>query len=69
MNEERFMVTNKPDTAIENDVLHIENQSKLSAEAIAKAVAHHEKNHKGDHRQNAPLSIDSRNKPRTEKSK
>jgi hypothetical protein len=69
LNEEKFMDTNKPDTEIEKDVLHIENQSKLSAEAIAKAVAHHEKNHKGDHKQNAAVSIDSGKKPSSGKPK
>jgi hypothetical protein len=63
------MDTNKPTTENTSDVLHIENQSKLSPEAIAKAVAHHEKNHKGDHKENAPISIDSANKPGVRKSK
>jgi dTDP-4-dehydrorhamnose reductase len=32
-------------TASETDVLHFENQSKLSAAEIAKAVAHHNHHH------------------------
>jgi hypothetical protein len=41
------METTKSDQAIANDVLHLGSPSKLSAEAIAKAVAHHNKNHSG----------------------
>lgn len=37
---------------ITNDVLHFENHSKLSAEEIAKAVAHHKRHDGGDHPQN-----------------
>jgi hypothetical protein len=32
----------------QNDVLHFENHSKLSAEDIAKAVQRHNREHKGD---------------------
>jgi hypothetical protein len=63
------MDTKKPDTEITNDVLHIENQSKLSPEAIAKAVAHHEKNHKGDRKENGAVSIDSGKRPGSGKPK
>jgi len=31
---------------VDNDVLHNENHSKLSDEEIAKAIAHHNRNHK-----------------------
>jgi hypothetical protein len=48
------MEPNPSRTAIENDVLHFENHSKLSAEAIAKAVAHHNKQHGGEHKMEAP---------------
>jgi hypothetical protein len=34
-----------PSTATETDVSHLENQSKLSAAEIAKAVAHHNHHH------------------------
>jgi len=33
---------------IANDVLHFENQTKLSAEEIAKAQQRHNRKHKGD---------------------
>ena len=50
------METTKTDAAITDDVLHIENKSKLSPAAIAKAVAHHEKNHKGDQKHDESAS-------------
>ena len=37
------------------EVLHPENQSKLSSEEIAKAVAHHNKNHPAAKAENASL--------------
>lgn len=40
--------------SVESDVLHIENHSKLTAEEIAKAIAHHKKHHHDD--QPAPTS-------------
>jgi hypothetical protein len=36
-----------PSTTPETDVLHFENNSKLSAAEIAKAVAHHNHHHSG----------------------
>jgi hypothetical protein len=50
-----------PNTAPQTDVLHFENQSKLSAAEIAKAVAHH--NH---HHPEKPQQDDS-TKPKTAK--
>lgn len=38
---------------IENDVLHLGSQSKLTPEEIAKALAHHKKHHSGDQPQKA----------------
>lgn len=38
----------------QNDVLHSQNPSKLSAEEIAKAVARHNKNHPAAKASNAP---------------
>jgi len=35
-------------SSVKSDVLHFENQSKLSAEEIAKALAHHNRHHHGD---------------------
>jgi hypothetical protein len=48
-------------TASETDVLHFENQSKLSAAEIAKAVAHHNHHHPETPQQ------DVSTKPKTEK--
>jgi hypothetical protein len=53
------METTKPDTAIEADVLHIESQSHLSAEEIAKAVAHHNRHHSGDQPQQAAAKLEA----------
>lgn len=39
------METTKTDSAIKNDVLNLGQGSTLSAEAIAKAVAHHNRHH------------------------
>ena len=39
------MDKNATSTTSETDVLHFENQSKLSAAEIAKAVAHHNHHH------------------------
>jgi hypothetical protein len=44
--------TNNP---ITDDVLHLGSQTKLSAEAIAKAVAHHKKHHSGDQPEKAAM--------------
>ena len=51
------MEKSQPDPAIENDVLHIENKSKLSAEEISKAIAHHNRRHGGDQPQQAAAKI------------
>jgi hypothetical protein len=42
------MEPTKSDGAISSDVLHLGSESKLSAEDIAKAVAHHNRHHSGD---------------------
>jgi len=34
--------------SVDNDVLHLGSQTKLSPEEIAKALAHHNKHHHGD---------------------
>jgi hypothetical protein len=44
--------TNNP---ITDDVLHLGSQTKLSAEAIAKAVAHHKKHHSGNQPEKAAM--------------
>jgi hypothetical protein len=38
----------KPTVAPADDVLHIDAQSKLSPEEIAKALAHHNRHHHGE---------------------
>lgn len=48
------MQENISDPAIKSDVLHSENHHRLTPEEIAKAVAHHNRHHKGDQKQNAP---------------
>lgn len=53
------MDTTKTDPAIEKDVLHIESQSHLSAEDIAKAVAHHNRHHGGDQPQHAAAKLEA----------
>jgi hypothetical protein len=47
------METTGSSNSIANDVLHLGSPSKLSAEAIAKALAHHNKHHHGAEAQNA----------------
>jgi hypothetical protein len=39
------MEQNQSNTAVANDVLHNDHPTKLSAEEIAKALAHHNKRH------------------------
>jgi len=63
------METAKPTTSVASDVLHFDNQSKLSAEEIAKAIAHHKRHHGGEHQQNAPAKAGSGKKPMGAKSK
>ena len=52
----------KSDSAIEADVLHLGSESKLSAEAIAKAIAHHNRHHSGDQSQQAAAKLAGSNK-------
>ena len=47
------MDTTKSDTSITKDVLHLGSQSTISAEAIAKALTHHNRHHSGDQPQQA----------------
>jgi hypothetical protein len=56
------MEATKSDSAIQNDVLHLGSESKLSAEAIAKAVAHHNRHHSGDQPQQAAAKLAGGNK-------
>ena len=51
------MEPTKSDSAISNDVLHLGSESKLSADAIAKAIAHHNRHHSGDQPQQAAAKL------------
>jgi hypothetical protein len=53
-----------PSTAPETDVLHFENQSRLSAAEIAKAVAHHNHHHPEKPQQVASTQTKTGNKGR-----
>jgi hypothetical protein len=48
------MDTARPNTSITDDVLHLGTPTKLSDEAIAKALAHHNRHHGGDKPQDVP---------------
>ena len=43
--------------SIKDDVLHLGSESKLSAEQIAKAQAHHDRHHHGDQPQQAAAKV------------
>ena len=49
---------------IENDVLHIESQTRLTPEEIAKAVAHHNRHH---HENQAQASAQPHAQPKKRK--
>ena len=51
------MEPTKTDPTIENDVLHLGSPSKLSAEEIAKALAHHKRHHSGDQPQQSAAKL------------
>ena len=51
------METPNSNNSVENDVLHLGSQSTLSAEAIAKAIAHHKRHHSGDQPQQAAAKL------------
>jgi hypothetical protein len=48
------MEQNESNTAVANDVLHNDHPTKLSAEEIAKALAHHNKRHAEDQSKEVP---------------
>jgi hypothetical protein len=48
LKEEIIMDSAGSSNSIQNDVLHLGSASKLTAEEIAKAVAHHKRHHSGD---------------------
>jgi hypothetical protein len=57
LKKEISMEPTKTDPTIENDVLHLGSPSKLSAEEIAKALAHHKRHHSGDQPQQAAAKL------------
>jgi hypothetical protein len=54
LKQEEQMETPESNTAIQDDVLHLGTGTQLSAEEIAKAVAHHNRHHGGDKPQEVP---------------
>jgi hypothetical protein len=62
------MDTTGPNKPIEDDVLHLGSASKLSAEDIAKAVAHHNRHHGGDKPQDAAAQAATGKKTQARKS-
>ena len=55
--KERSMELTGSNKSIASDVLHFENHSKLSAEEIAKAVAHHNRHRGKDSQQTASAKV------------
>ena len=62
------MATTGPDTSVTDDVLHLGSPTKLSDEAIAKALAHHNRHHGGDKTQDAAAQAATGKKPQPRKS-
>jgi hypothetical protein len=62
------MDTTGPDTSVTDDVLHLGSPTKLSDEAIAKALAHHNRHHGGDKTQDAAAQAATGKKPQPRKS-
>jgi hypothetical protein len=61
------MDTTNPDTSVTDDVLHLGSPTKLSDEAIAKALAHHNRHHGGDKTQDAAAQAAAGKKPQARK--
>ena len=61
------MGTTNPDTSVTDDVLHLGSPTKLSDEAIAKALAHHNRHHGGDKTQDAAAQAAAGKKPQARK--
>ncbi|MGC1461388.1 MAG: hypothetical protein WA802_04250 [Terracidiphilus sp.] len=51
------METTDPNNSIKDDVLHLGSTTKLTAEQIAKAQAHHDRHHHGDQPQQAAAKV------------
>ena len=62
------MDTTGTDTSVTDDVLHLGSPTKLSDEAIAKALAHHNRHHGGDKTQDAAAQAATGKKPQPRKS-
>jgi len=67
LKKENSMDQSKTDPAIENDVLHLGSKSQLTAEEIAKAVAHHNRHHSGDQPMQAAAKISGNKKGKSGK--
>jgi hypothetical protein len=50
---EKQMGTTETNDSIKDDVLHLGTETKLTAEEVAKAQAHHDRHHHGDQPQQA----------------
>ena len=61
------MDTTGPDTSVTDDVLNLGSPTKLSDEAIAKALAHHNRHHGGDKTQDAAAQAAGGKKPQARK--
>jgi hypothetical protein len=53
LKQEKQMGTTESNNSIKDDVLHLGTETKLTAEQIAKAQAHHDRHHHGDQPQQA----------------
>ncbi|HEV2487918.1 MAG TPA: hypothetical protein VGT08_20530 [Terracidiphilus sp.] len=58
---------NSASSSVSDDVLHLGSPTKLSAEEIAKAVAHHNRHHGGDKSQDAAAQAPIGKKPQARK--
>jgi hypothetical protein len=67
LKKEKSMETSGSNNSIANDVLHLGSANKLSAEEIAKALAHHKKHHSGDQPQKAAAARTAGKKGRSGK--
>jgi hypothetical protein len=69
LKQEEQMETAGSNTSITDDILHLGSPTKLSDEAIAKAVAHHNRHHHGgDKSQDAAAQAATGKKPQARKS-
>ena len=57
LKQEKQMETTESNKSIQDDVLHLGSETKLSAEQIAKAQAHHDRHHHGDQPEQAAAKV------------